>query len=168
MLKLKYNYAVSTVAWIKARLADLGTIHEAKDQLRLDEPDYRAMVAAASKGRFDTAAKLDARSRARLIKAMAARGYKKPAPSPRFAALEARRAKEMELIGKEREKREVSMEDFRKMAVAASGGKTQTSADLNAYERGKLLRALRALAMKMEPKQEPEALGFLVREPRDA
>lgn len=141
---LKAHYAPRTISRVKARLAALGSIHAGKAQLGLDEAAYRSMVATASKESATSAADLDFRGRNRMIKALKAKGYKDDAPpSARSQELRQRRLRDLGTI--HMGIRSLGMEDgqYRELVIAASSGKTRTSADMNARERSKLLTAMR-------------------------
>lgn len=141
---LKAHYAPRTISRVKARLAALGSIHAGKAQLGLEEAAYRAMVSDASKQAATSAADLDFRGRHRMIKALKAKGYKDDAPpSARAQELRKRRLGDLGLI--HMGVRALGMEDgqYRELVIAASAGKTRTSADMNARERSKLLAVMR-------------------------
>lgn len=146
MLKtFKAHYAESTIAHIKARTADLGRIHEAKAQLGLAEADYRALVKAACKDRSDSSADLDARERARLLRAFKARGYvETQALSERSQKIKANRQRDLGLI--HLGQRELGLDDaaYRKLVVEASAGKSRSSALLLVDERAKVLGEMKA------------------------
>ena len=146
--KLKAHYAPRTVAIVKTRLADLGSIHAAKTQLNLEEKEYRDMVKLASGGASDSSADLDTRARARLIKALQAKGYKEPDSTKMTPLQLERRAKRLEDLGFIHQGQRalgLSQEKYREMVKVASGGKTKTSADMNAAERSKLLGLMREM-----------------------
>jgi phage gp16-like protein len=157
--KLKAHYVPRTVAIVKSRLADLGSIHAAKSQLDLSEEDYRAMVKVASGGASDSSADLDGRQRKRLIKAMEAKGYKEPDPKAMTADQLERRGKRLEDLGFIHQGQRalgLSEEAYRKLVAEASGFKTKTSADMNAAERSKLLAKMRALGHQPQARKATE------------
>ena len=148
---LKSHYAASTIAHIKARAADLGKIHEGKSQLGLVEADYRAMVKAACKDRSDSSATLDARERARLIRALKAKGYvESQALSERSKKIKANRLRDLGII--HMGQRELGLDDaaYRKLVDEASGGVSKTSALLGAPARAKVIAEMKVRGFEFD------------------
>jgi hypothetical protein len=146
MLKtLKSRYAVSTIGHILARTRDLGLIHEAKAQLGVSESAYGAMVSSASRGASQSSAELDARQRARLLRAMGKLGYQAAEPSAKTVEQAARRKEELAAIHIAKSEIGVAESVYRELVVSASSGKTRTSALLNAHERKSLMSAIEEL-----------------------
>lgn len=159
MLKsLKAHYSPVTVERIKARLADLGFIHEGKDQLGLDEATYRAMVSAASGALVTSSADLDARARAKLIKALKAKGYEpSQVLSERSLKIKQNRLRDLGLIHMGQRQLGLDEKTYRDLVQAASSGKSRTCALLAAPERARLIAQMKALGFEPpEPAAEPE------------
>lgn len=142
---LKSTYAASTKAHVKARRVDLGLIHEAKAQLSLDDDSYRKMVEAAGSGKTSSA-ELDARQRARLLRALSKMGYVSAPKTEARVARDKKRLEDLANIHMAARAHGVDESDYRKLVVATSSGKSMSSADLNARERAKLIKALESQA----------------------
>ena len=148
-MMIKATYAQSTIDRIQARLKALGLIHEAKAQLGLSEADYRAMVSAASRGKTSTSAELDSRGRAKLLRAMRAKGYKESSELSEIGQL--RRQKRLADLGAiHMGKRDLAMPeaDYRALVVASSDGKSRSCAHLNSKERQRVIKAMKAKGFK--------------------
>lgn len=161
MLKtIKAHYAASSIALVKARVADLGVIHAAKEQLGLTETDYRAMVSAACKGRSESSGDLLSRERSRLIRALKAKGYvEKTEVSARAAQAQANRLRQLGLIHIAQRQLSLDQKAYRALVKTASGGKSASCAHLGAEDRLKVLAKMKALGF-VEPAPavaEPEA-----------
>lgn len=165
MLKtIKAHYAPSSIARVKARLADLGLIHAGKEQLGLSDSDYRAMVSAASKGRSESSADLLARERSRLIKALKAKGYVESTEiSARAAKAQANRLRQLGLIHMAQRELKLDEKAYRSLVKTASGGKSASCAHLGAEDRLKVLAHMKALGFV-----EPEEAQSAEREPAEA
>ena len=148
---IKSTYAQSTIVRVLARASDIGKIHEAKSQLALPEADYRAMVSTASRGATSTSADLDARQRARLLRALRAKGYAEPA-TPSEATIERRAQRLKDLGAIHMGQRALALDDaaYRSLVESASKGKSRSSAHLNAAERSKVLSAMKAKGFEFE------------------
>lgn len=149
--KLKAHFAPRTVSRVKARLAALGAIHAGKAQLKMEDAAYRALVSSASKGASESAADLDFRGRDRLIKAMTALGYKADAPlSARAKELSDRRLADLGHIHMGARALGLDEAAYRDLVEDASGGKTRSSANMNARERSKLLGEMRSQGFELD------------------
>lgn len=150
MLKtLKSYYADSTIAYIQARVADLGSIHAAKAQLGWGDADYRSMVKAACGARSDSSADLNARERARLIRAMKAKGYVESAAlSGRSLKIKKNRLKDLGVIHVG--KRALGLNDmaYRDLVDKASGGVARSSGLLKAPERALVLGEMKKMGFE--------------------
>lgn len=143
MLKtLKSHYVSSTIGHIVARSRDLGLIHQAKAQLGLSEAAYAAMVSTASRAASESSADLDARERARLLRAMAKLGYVASEPSEKTLEREHKRKEELAAIHIAKSQIGLADGEYRDMVEQASHGKARTSALLNALERKSLMAAI--------------------------
>lgn len=152
MLKtFKAHYAPSTIAHIKARALDLGVIHAAKTQLALSEADYRTMVEAACSGRTDTSADLDARERARLMRAMKAKGYVESSViSERTKKMRDNRLRDLGLIHMGQRGLGLADRDYRDLVQKASAGKSRSAALLLVSERAKVLDEMKSRGFEFE------------------
>jgi hypothetical protein len=143
MLKtLKSHYVSSTIGHIVARTRDLGLIHQAKAQLGLADGAYAAMVSSASRGASESSADLDARERARLLRAMAKLGYAPTEPSEKTIERSQKRREELAAIHVAKSQIGIADGAYRDLVEKASHGKARTSALLNAHERQSLMAAI--------------------------